>query len=535
MAEKPTSVDEKMLAMNEALTLAVLRQHELTEAADSANVQLRAEIAERKRAQFLVNSQKQALQLLAEDASLQSVLEFLIGVVERESGEGMLAAITLLNEAGTHFQRGISTSLPEAFNAAVEGVDVRSRTELCALAVSRREPMAVNDFKENAEWQAFDQFVAPYGLRSGWCTPIVSSGGRILGSFANYFCHACDPTPKNQELAEMVIRTAAVAIERKRAEELRERLLANEQQARKQADEANGVKDEFLATVSHELRTPLNAILGWAHMLVRAKLDEENTAHGLKVIERNARAQNQLIADLLDVSSIITGKFRFEQGAVELVPIIEAALETVRPAAEAKGVELRLLVDPAAGLISGDANRLQQVVWNLLTNAVKYTPRNGHIEVQLKRHDASAEIVVHDTGEGIGPEFLPYIFDRFRQADGTTTRQHGGLGLGLAIVRQLVELHGGTVRAASPGVGQGATFRVTLPLMALRNAALEMRNEGGDARDLQSETRPPEFTDLTDLRVLVVDDEPDTRELLTIALTHSGAEVRVAATVSAAL
>ncbi len=535
MAEKPTSADEKMLAMNEALTLAVLRQHELTEAADSANVQLRAEIAERKRAQFLVNSQKQALQLLAEDASLQAVLEFLIGVVERESGEGMLAAITLLNEAGTHFQRGISTSLPEAFNAAVEGVEVSSPTELCALAVTRREPMAVNDFNENAEWQAFDQFVAPYGLRSGWCTPIVSSGGRILGTFANYFCHACDPTPKNQELLEMVIRTAGVAIERKRAEKLRERLLANEQQARKQADEANRVKDEFLATVSHELRTPLNAILGWAHMLVRGKLDEENTAHGLKVIERNARAQNQLIADLLDVSSIITGKFRFEQGAVELVPIIEAALETVRPAAEAKGVELRLLADPAAGLISGDANRLQQVVWNLLTNAVKYTPRNGHIEVQLKRHDTSAEIVVHDTGEGIGPEFLPYIFDRFRQADGTTTRQHGGLGLGLAIVRQLVELHGGTVRAASPGVGQGATFRVTLPLMALRNAALEMRNEGGDARDQQSETRQPEFTDLTDLRVLVVDDEPDTRELLTIALTHSGAEVRVAATVSAAL
>lgn len=333
----------------------------------------------------------------------------------------------------------------------------------------------------------------------------------------------------------MVIRTAAVAIERKRAEELRERLLANEQQARKQADEANRVKDEFLATVSHELRTPLNAILGWAHMLVRGKLDEENTAHGLKVIERNARAQNQLIADLLDVSRIITGQFRFEQGAVELVPIIEAALETIRPAAEAKGVELRLLVDPAAGLISGDVNRLQQIVWNLLSNAIKYTPRNGHIEVQLKRHDTSAEVVVHDTGEGIRPEFLPYIFDRFRQADGTTTRQHGGLGLGLAIVRQLVESHGGTVRAASPGVGQGATFTVTLPLMALRNAALEMRNEGGDAQDEQSETRQPEFTDLTDLRVLVVDDEPDARELLTLALTHSGAEVRVAATASAAL
>src|SRR5436190_1683954 len=532
MAEKPTSADEKMLAMNEALMLAVLRQHELTEAADSANVQLRAEIAERKRAQFLVNSQKQALQLLAEDASLQAVLEFLIGVVERERGEGMLAAITLLNEAGTHFQRGISTSLPEAFNAAVEGVEVSSPTELCALAVRRREPMAVNDLKENAEWQAFGQFVARYGLRSGWCTPIVSSGGRILGTFANYFCHACDPTPKNQELVEMVIRTAAVAIERKRAEELRERLLANEQQARKQADEANRVKDEFLATISHELRTPLNAIMGWTEILVRGKLDEETASRGLKTIARNAKAQMQLISDLLDVSRIISGQLRFESGVLELAPIIEAAVDSVRPAAEAKNIELRLQLEPLAGMVWGDAGRLQQIVSNLLTNAIKYTSKNGRVAISLERVVTSLVIKVTDTGEGISPEFLPYIFDRFRQADSASTRDYGGLGLGLAIVRHLVEAHGGSVSAASEGPGLGATFTVTLPLASIR------KEEGGIRKFKSGELSKDQISSslaLKDVTVLVVADDSDARDLLTIALKQSGADVRSANNVRAAL
>ena len=219
MTEKPTSADEKLLAMNEALMLGSLRQHELTEAAENLNEQLRAEITARERAEVLVNAEKQALQLLAEGALLETVTEFLIGVVERESGGGMLAAITLLNEAGTRFQRGIGTSLPDAFNEMVNGVEVSSPIGLCARAVTRREPMAVNDFNQNTEWQAFAQFVAPYGLRSGWSTPIVSSSGRILGTFANYFRHACDPTPKNRELVETVIRTAAVAIERKQDEE----------------------------------------------------------------------------------------------------------------------------------------------------------------------------------------------------------------------------------------------------------------------------------------------------------------------------
>jgi signal transduction histidine kinase/CheY-like chemotaxis protein len=303
------------------------------------------------------------------------------------------------------------------------------------------------------------------------------------------------------------------------------------EQARREADQANRLKDEFLATVSHELRTPLNAILGWAEMLRRGGLEQQTAAHGIETIARNAKAQNQLISDLLDVSRIISGQLRFEAGGVELIPIIEAALDTVRPAANAKGVQLRRRLDPAAELVWGDASRLQQIVWNLLTNAVKFTSRNGRVDVRLKRNDTSVVLIVSDTGEGISPEFLPYIFDRFRQAEGTTTRQHGGLGLGLAIVRHLVEAHGGTVRAASKGVGKGATFTVTLPLIAVGRFGSDV--EHADAGKKAADDRVSSI--LTEVRVLVVDDEADARELLTIALTQCGAEVRAAATVNAAL
>ncbi len=320
--------------------------------------------------------------------------------------------------------------------------------------------------------------------------------------------------------------------ERKLAEEERERLLARAHESRQQAEDANRTKDEFLATVSHELRTPLNAILGWADILIRSKLDEDTAARGLETIARNARAQNQLISDLLDVSRIITGQLRFDTGLVELTPIIEAAADTVRPAAQAKGVRLRLMLDPAAGLVSGDAARLQQIVWNLLTNAVKFTPRDGRVDVQLKREGTSVGIIVSDTGEGLSPGFLPYIFDRFRQAEGTTTRQHGGLGLGLAIVRHLVEAHGGTVRATSKGVGQGSTFTATFPLIAVRGEGTNAETAGpGELRA----DRTPASLILQGLRVQVVDDEPDARELLTIVLKQRGAEVRASATASEAL
>ena len=264
-----------------------------------------------------------------------------------------------------------------------------------------------------------------------------------------------------------VYRVAGIAediTERMRAEEERARLLACEQDARLEAEAANRIKDEFLATVSHELRTPLNAVLGWAQLLRRGQLDEESTGRAIETIERSARLQAQIIADILDVSRIITGKLRLSTRAVDLLPVIKAAIDAVRPAAAAKGVRLQAVLDPGAGPVSGDPDRLQQVIWNLLSNAVKFTPQGGRAEVRLERVDSHVEVIVSDTGQGISAEFLPFVFDRFSQADSSRTRLHGGLGLGLAIVRHLVELHGGTARADSPGSGRGATFTISLPL-----------------------------------------------------------------------
>jgi signal transduction histidine kinase len=248
--------------------------------------------------------------------------------------------------------------------------------------------------------------------------------------------------------------------------EERKLLLAREQTARAEAEGANRLKDEFLATVSHELRTPLTAILGWAHMLRHTALDAETAAHGLETIERNAQAQAQLVEDILDVSRIITGKLRLDIRTVDAASVINAAIDSVQLAAGSKGLRLEVTLDPSARHVSGDSSRLQQVVWNLLSNAIKFTPSGGRVEVRLKRAGHEAQISVSDTGCGISPDFLPHIFERFRQADSSTTREHGGLGLGLAIVRHLVELHGGTVKAESEGEGRGTTFNVTLPLAA---------------------------------------------------------------------
>jgi two-component system CheB/CheR fusion protein len=323
--------------------------------------------------------------------------------------------------------------------------------------------------------------------------------------------------------------------ERKRAEEAIRAALEQESAARAEAELANRLKDEFLATVSHELRSPLNSIIGWARMLDSKRLDEEKSAHALEVIHRSARAQNQLIGDLLDVSRIITGKSRLEMSIVELSPIIEAAMDVMRPAADAKQIRLVLALDPGAGPVLGDADRLQQVVWNLLANAVKFTPVEGEITVRLERDGASVKITVGDTGEGIEPEFLPFVFDRFRQFESRPTRAHGGLGLGLAIVRHLVEAHGGTVSATSRGRGQGATFTVTLPLARHRKESSEVGRDRLAGAGEVPQSRAPLPDHLRDLRVLVVEDEPDARNLLSLMLMSYEAEVRDCASAADAL
>jgi len=331
--------------------------------------------------------------------------------------------------------------------------------------------------------------------------------------------------------------------ERKQVEEERKALLAREQAARAEAEAASRMKDEFLATISHELRTPLNAMLGWASLLRSRKLNEATTARALETIERNAKAQTQMVEDLLDVSRIIRGKLRLTVHPVDLVFVIEAALEAVQPTLAAKSIELEKLYEglqDQAIVVMGDSNRLQQIVWNLLTNAIKFTPARGRVKVHLSVVSGNeqqttatyAQIQVSDTGCGISAEFLPYIFDHFRQADSTSTRSQGGLGLGLAIVRQLVEIHGGTVYANSPGVGQGATFTVKLPLLEGSRGRREQGEQGEQGR--QGENKTSFLSPLIGLQVLLVEDEVDTREVLTLALEQYGAKVTAVASAAEA-
>ena len=323
--------------------------------------------------------------------------------------------------------------------------------------------------------------------------------------------------------------------DRKLAQQERERLLANEQAARAEAQAANRIKDEFLATISHELRTPLTSILTWGHMLRTGQLDEAATIRALQAVERSARAQAKLIEDILDVSRIVSGKLKLDIRPTDLLSIIASAIELARPAINTKGIDLQVNVDASVGQIQGDPDRLQQVVWNLLSNAAKFTDPGGRIEVKLERADEHALITVSDTGQGISPEFLPYVFDRFRQAENLLTRRHGGLGLGLAIVHHLVEMHGGTVQAESAGEGQGAVFTVKLPLTESRSLAdieaaeVEHMIGGAECGSFNSSSL------VKGLRVMLVDDDAATREAILAMLEQGGAEVTACSSAAEAM
>jgi PAS domain S-box-containing protein len=323
--------------------------------------------------------------------------------------------------------------------------------------------------------------------------------------------------------------------EMKLNEQRREATLLAERNARTEAERVSRMKDEFLATLSHELRTPLNAILGWSQILIRSGEVSEEIHEGLEAIERNARSQTQMIEDLLDMSRIISGKIRLDVQRLVIADVVQAAVQSVRPSAEVKGVRLLTVLDPHAGPVAGDANRLQQVVWNLLTNAIKFTPRGGQVQVLLERVNSHLELSVSDTGEGIAPEFLPHVFERFRQADASTTRKHGGLGLGLNIVKQLVELHGGAVRAKSPGVGKGSVFSIDLPL-----AIAEFGESHGEAgrkhpRNAVGQGSLLDTPSLSGVTVLVVDDDADARSVMRRILSEGGASVVTASSVAEAV
>ncbi|HTP50351.1 MAG TPA: ATP-binding protein, partial [Anaeromyxobacteraceae bacterium] len=320
--------------------------------------------------------------------------------------------------------------------------------------------------------------------------------------------------------------------ERRRHEQERAALFVRERDARAEAERASRAKDEFIATVSHELRTPLNAVLGWARLLRSGRLDAAATARAIEAIERSATTQAQIVDDLLDVSRIVRGQLKLDVRQVDLAAAVEAAADTVRPAANAKSITLSLDLAPGAGAVRGDPARLQQIVWNLLANAIKFTPSGGRVEVRLYREADRVRLVVKDSGAGIEPTFLPHVFERFRQADSSPTRTHGGLGLGLAIVRHLVEAHGGAVAAESAGKGKGAVFTVDLPLP---QPGPVLEGEPVPRAESRPAVAASPVVSLSDLRVLVVDDDPDTLEALRQLLEQAGARVAVAASTAEAM
>jgi PAS domain S-box-containing protein len=320
--------------------------------------------------------------------------------------------------------------------------------------------------------------------------------------------------------------------EQRRLHEERVQLLESERAARAEAERMVALKDEFLSTLSHELRSPLSAILGWAQVLRHGSRSPADMAGGLEIIERNARVQSQLIDDLLDMSRINSGTMRLDVQPVMPAPVVQAAVDSVRPSADAKGIHLRVILDEKAGPISGDPARFQQIAWNLLSNAIKFTPRGGRVKVLLQRVNSHIEFSVADTGVGIPPDFLPYVFERFRQADASSSRRVGGLGLGLSIVKRLVELHGGTVRAKSLGAGEGATFSVDLPLLAVHPNGGVQALHPGSPRAIPMDAEP---VDLRGIRILVVDDEPDGRQLVGRLLRDCGADVTEAGDAAEAL
>jgi len=500
------------------------------------------DVTERRRGEQLLVAQNKALELLLTGSPLGNVLSALAGVVEDQSENKVFAAIRILDENSGTLVTVAAPSLPHDCTAALDGIEPESgagtheNSEL-ELAEATHDLTSALDLDMAATWNAQTRRPLGIGIETAWSMPIRALDGRALGVFGLYFRERRQPSERETRIVEGLGRIAALAIERARNEQGREELFRRERAARADAERASRMKDEFLATLSHELRTPLHAILGWSKILSRQ--GNADLIKGLEVIERNARAQTKIIDDLLDMSRIISGKVRLDVQGVDISAVARLALDTVRPAADAKGVRLQAVLDPQAGPVNGDPNRLQQILWNILTNAVKFTPRGGRVQMLLKRVNSHLELSVIDSGQGISPEFLPHVFDRFSQADSSNTRPHGGLGLGLAIVKQLVELHGGSVRAQSAGPGHGARFSLELPLPSVSSEAAVVADGHPPSRSARQEHDLPEpadsFADFSGLKILVVDDEADARALMRRLFEDSSATVYEASSAADAL
>jgi signal transduction histidine kinase/CheY-like chemotaxis protein len=513
---------------------------------------LQAEIAERKQAEDALRVVKDELEVQVEDLrrlhdmsvsltstlDVESVLEEVLSAAMSVQG----ADLGLLSLCDTE-RVGLNVKAHRGFDEILkDGEWLTNGAVICGACYEQGQRLVIEDVEAEPAFAAYREVARLVGFRACHSTPLFTRNGNIIGVLSVHFRHPHRPSERETRLIDLYARMAADIIENARLHqqvrhdlETRQHLLSREQMARAEAENANRLKDEFLATVSHELRTPLTAIMGWAGMLGSGRLDEATAARAVETIERNARSQAQLVEDILDVSRVITGKLHLNIGPVDAASVINAAIDSVQLAADTKGIRLEVTLDPSVRRVSGDSNRLQQVVWNLLSNSIKFTPSGGRVEVRLERAGSNVQIKISDTGQGISADFLPFIFDRFRQADGSSTRRHGGLGLGLAIVRHLMELHGGTVHVESPGQGCGATFTIRLPLAPAQERAKGRRRE---TRNIVPTADANAFIkhlpSLNSIRVLIVDDDQETLSMLTTMLTEHGAQVQAASSAAEA-
>ena len=460
--------------------------------------------ARRREAEALLEVSRLILATLDPDATARRIVDS----VRQLTGSSMAVLYRVDEPSGGDLHLVAGTGARVDWNQVL-----RRGTGTVGLAVRQRMPIATSDLLTDPRVEltpvARDR-IERSGYHAVLATPLAVKD-RVVGALAVGDARGRVFTDDDVRLVQTFAHQAALALENAR-------LYAEERTARSEAENANRMKDEFLAMLSHELRTPLTSIVGWTGLLRSGQLDAGSAERALETIERNARLQTQLVEDLLDVSAIITGKFRLDLRPVELARVVDEAVESMRSAASAKGLTLEWQLGLGVGVVRGDPDRLQQIVWNLLSNAIKFTPSGGLVHAELSGQDGRARLVVTDTGRGIAPEFLPYVFEHFRQAEPTTTRTHRGLGLGLAIVRHLVELHGGDVRVASGGEGHGATFTVELPQQTDAAPSWRATAAGGfDALPM-----------LDGVTVLVIDDEADTRELLRTILEKRGARVAMA-------
>jgi PAS domain S-box-containing protein len=480
-----------------------------------------ADARERLRTEFLASLSKTLPKSLVYDATLKNLAALAVPAIADwcaidtvgEDGEIRCAAVAHVNPEKVGLVEEIHCH-QESVTAPYSPQEcIRTKTPVMIQEITR--DMMVASARGDADRLAKIQIL---GRVSYICVPLAVAG-RVLGALTLVMSESGRRyTDEDLRFAEDIAERAALMVENVRSYE--------------QLQRANRLKDEFLATLSHELRTPLNAIVGYARMMSSGMLGGDRLSNAIETIDRNATELTKMVEDILDVSRIVSGKMRLNVQAVDLPLVLHEAIQTIRPAAEAKRIRVHAVIDPQVGPISGDPDRLRQVVWNLLSNAIKFTPKGGQVQIGLERVNSSVEVIVSDTGIGISPEFLPYLFERFRQADSATTRQHGGLGLGLAIVRNLVELHGGTVYASSPGVAQGATFRVRLPLRIVHDSHAEEPRMHPRRESARAEGTMP---DLSGIRVLAVDDEPDSLRLLTEILERAGAHVTTARSGAAVL